>query len=513
VVDLILYNARAITMDSARPRAELMAIRDQDIVAVTTNEKRSELASHRTKVIDCRGHTVLPGFIDAHCHIHAVAESLVTVDIGPRSSIRSIRDIQAALRQAASRTPPATWLRASGYDEFFLEDKRHPTREDLDPAVPLHPVKLTHRSGHAHVLNTVGLRNAGITIDTPDPEGGLIDRHHETGEPTGVLFGMGKSLATRIPRLEDVHVETGMRRANRHFLSLGITSIQDPSPRNGRLQWQRFRRWKAEDILRPRVTMMLGWDAFLRRSEEDFSRTTSIEHLRIPGVKIVIDETSGQLHPNPSELDAMVVAIHRAGLQAVLHAVDPPAIEAACRSIADALRRVPRADHRHRIEHCSVCPPALRHRLASLGVFVVTQPSFLHYNAERYVRTLAPAQLAELYPIGGLLSAGVSVAAGSDSPIVPVDPFKAISGAMSRHAGTGAPISPEHAVSLHAALGMYTASAARAAFEDGWKGSITPGKKADLIVLDRDITRVPQDEVADVKIQMTILDGRIAWET
>jgi predicted amidohydrolase YtcJ len=142
----------------------------------------------------------------------------------------------------------------------------------------------------------------------------------------------------------------------------------------------------------------------------------------------------------------------------------------------------------------------------------VTQPSFLHYSAERYVTTLSPAQLADLYPIGALLSAGVSVAAGSDSPIVPVDPFKAISGAMSRRAGTGAPISPEHAISLDAALRMYTVSAARAAFEDGWKGSITPGKKADLIVLDRDITRVPQDEVADVKIQMTILDGRIAWE-
>ena len=513
MVDLILFNAKVMTMDPIDPQGDLVAVRGNQIAAVTGPERLSEFKGASTTLIDCGGHSVLPGFIDAHCHIHALAERLITIGVGPRSSVRSIRDIQAALRQAAQRHAPGSWLRAHGYDEFFLEEKRHPTREDLDAAAPLHPVTLTHRSGHARVLNTLALRHVGISIETPDPEGALIDRHHETGEPTGLLFDMGSFLAKRTPRLDDTHVEAGMRLANREFLSLGITSIQDPSPGNGRSQWQRFRRWKETGILHPRIAMMLGWEDFLAFSVDDFSNPVGEEQLRLAGVKVLIGEASGRLHPAPAALNDIVRAIHQAGWQVALHAIEEPTIEAACRAIEQALETFPRPDHRHRIEHCSVCPPALRRRLAALGTLVVTQPSFLYYNGERYLKTLPAEHLANLYPIAALLSAGITVAAGSDSPVAPLNPFKAISGAVSRRAETGAPVAPEQGIALDAALRMYTASAARATFEEGSKGTITPGKRADLIVLDRDVTRVPQDDLGDVEVEMTILDGRIVWDT
>jgi predicted amidohydrolase YtcJ len=425
--------------------------------------------------------------------------------------VRSIRDIQTSLRRAASREPPGTWLRANGYDEFSLMEKRHPNRVDLDGAAPHHPVKLTHRSGHAHVLNTLALAAAGISIDTADPEGALIDRDPHTGEPTGLLFGMGRFLAGRIPRLDDSLVETGVRVANGEFLARGVTSVHDPSPRNGPAQWRRFRRWKDSGILEPRVTMMLGWDEFSRFTAADFPSAAE-EQLRLAGVKFVIGEASGELHPPPPALADMITTVHRAGWQAAMHAVDERGISAAADAIAHAVAAFPRAGHRHRIEHGSVCPLALQRRLASLDVVVITHPSFVYYNGARYRATVPAHELADLYPLAGLLAAGVEVAAGSDSPIVPLDPLKAIGAAVSRTAGDGERVGPGQAITLTAALAMHTLSAARAAFEETWKGTITPGKRADLVVLDRDLESAGPDEIGEANVAATILDGRIAWQ-
>lgn len=509
--DLILFNARAITMDPARPRAEVVVIRGRDIVAVAGNERLRDFSGRGTTTIDCRGNTVLPGFVDAHCHVHALAESFVAIDVGPRSPVRSIRDIQTVLRQAASREPPGTWLRANGYDEFSVAEKRHPTRVDLDAAAPHHPVKLTHRSGHAHVLNTLALASVGISIETADPEGALVERHEHTGEPTGLLFGMGRFLAGRIPRLDDSLVETGVRIANRELLSRGVTSVHDPSPRNGPAQWRRFRRWKESGILEPRVTMMLGWDEFSRFAAAEFP-SAGEEQLRLAGVKVVIGEASGDLHPPPPVLAKMLATVHRAGWQAALHAVDERAIAAAADAIAHAVAAFPRTGHRHRIEHGSVCPPALQRRLATLHVVVVTHPSFVYYNGARYRATVPADELPHLYPLAGLLSAGVELAAGSDSPIVPLHPLKAIAAAVSRTAEDGERVGPGQAITLPAALGMHTVSAARAAFEETWKGTITPGKRADLVLLDRDLESVEPDEIGEANVAATILDGRIAWQ-
>ena len=229
-------------------------------------------------------------------------------------------------------------------------------------------------------------------------------------------------------------------------------------------------------------------------------------------MKIILDETTGHLQPAQSELNEMVLRIHQAGFQACLHAVEEKTVEAACSAIEYALQKLPKSDHRHRIEHCSVCPPSLAKRLAALGIMVVTQPSFIYYSGDRYLQTVPAEELKHLYPIRTLLKSGVKVAASSDCPIAPANPLIGIYAATSRMTETGETVLPEEKITPEEALRMYGENAARATFEEGMKGSISPGKLADLVVLNGDPTKVPINEIKDLEVEMTILNGEIVWE-
>jgi predicted amidohydrolase YtcJ len=230
--DLILSHANILTMDPARPYAQLVAIQNGKVLAISNNESLGEFKKRNTKVIDCKGKTILPGFIDAHFHLLAFAESLITLNLEPRKGIHSISDVQKKIREQSQQLPSGTWIRGRGYNEFYLTEKRHPNRWDLDSVTTAHPVKLTHRSGRAYVLNSLGLKLVGISKKTADPPEGLIDRDIGTGEPTGLLYGMGDCLRKTIPPLEREQMELGMKLANRELCALGITSIHDASPRN-----------------------------------------------------------------------------------------------------------------------------------------------------------------------------------------------------------------------------------------------------------------------------------------
>jgi len=262
MVDVILYNTNAITMDPAFPKAKMIAIQEGEILAVGANDQLKELRHKNTEVINCKGKTVLPGFIDAHLHLHGFAENLVTLNLEPRNNVRSISDIQTKIRSSSQNVPPETWIRGKGYHEFYLTEKRHPTRKDLDSATSIHPVKLTHRSGHAHVLNSLALAFVGISKHTPDPAGGLIDRDLVTGEPTGVLYGMSDYLSKLIPPIDQNQIEEGIKLANRQLLSSGVTSIQDATSYNNRDRWEMFQHWKERDLLKSRVSMILGGEGF-----------------------------------------------------------------------------------------------------------------------------------------------------------------------------------------------------------------------------------------------------------
>jgi predicted amidohydrolase YtcJ len=508
--DLILLNANVITMDPAQPCAELVFIAGNRVSLVARNDALARLRKREALIIDCAGKTLLPGFIDAHCHVHAYAESLVSLNLSSRGQVKSIPDIQNRIRTFCKSRPPGSWIRGKGYNEFYLAEKRHPTRWDLDAAAPQHPVKLTHRSGHAHILNSLALRQVQIGIETGDIPGGLINRDPHTGEPDGILYGMGEYLAGRVPALSDAEMDQGLALANAKLLSYGITSVQDASSSNDLHRWNQFADWKARGLFQPRTTMMVGLSAFLKSSQSPFASLMDTAELRLGSVKIIAGEVTGNLHPSQEELNETVSAIHAAGRQVAIHAIEEPVIEAACKAIEQALKQNPRPDHRHRIEHCSVCPPPLLRRLAKLGIAIVTQPSFVYYEGDRYMKTVPGDQIEHLYAIGSMLKSNLLVASGSDFPIADPNPLVGICTAATRKTECGLALS-EDSASVADAIKLCTSSAAAVAFQEGIKGSVSPGKFADLVVLNENPFEIDADQIKDIRVMMTILGGRVVW--
>ncbi|MDO8472797.1 MAG: amidohydrolase family protein, partial [Dehalococcoidia bacterium] len=228
---LILHHANVITLDPARPRSELVACQDGRIVAVGGNDMLSQYRERGASLIDCQGQTVTPGFNDAHCHVLGLARSLSSLDCSP-SSVRSISDIKNRLRERAQTTPNGTWIECNGYNQFYLAEGRHPNRHDLDEATRDHPVKLNHFSGHTSVLNSTGLELAGIHGATPEPPGGVIERELDTGLPNGLLHEMNYVVDSLIPSPSYEQLRKEVADADRRYLSLGVTSVQDATADN-----------------------------------------------------------------------------------------------------------------------------------------------------------------------------------------------------------------------------------------------------------------------------------------
>ena len=510
--DLILKNANVITIDPEQPTAELVAIKDDKILLVAGKENLESVRGAKTKIIDCQGKTVVPGFNDAHCHIFSFIRKLLSIDLSP-SSVSSISDIKAAIHHRAQNTPPGKWLTGTGFNEFYLAEKRCPTRWDIDEVAPHHPVVLAHRSLHACVLNSLALFLDGITKETPEPPGGLIDRDLNTGEPSGLLFEMLGYIREKVmPPLSEKELTDGITLANRHYLSQGITSLQEATVVNNFSQWQRFHQFKDMGKLESRVSMMLGTEAINQFQEAGLASGSGNSQLRLGGVKIIPNETTGQLYPPQPELNQQVFNAHQAGFQLAIHAIEPSTVEAAITALEYAHSHLPQAGRRHRIEHCSECPPHLLKRLHKLQAVVVTQPPFLYYSGERYLAEIPPNRLRWLYRIKSLINSGLIVAGSSDCPVVPDNPLVGIYAAVTRQAESGQQLLPQECISASQAVAMYTVNAAYASFEEDIKGSITQGKLADIVVLSNDPIKSPPEQIKDIKVEMTVIGGKVVWE-
>jgi predicted amidohydrolase YtcJ len=510
--DLVLKNANVITTDSSKPRAELVAIKGDKILLVGDNEELEQVKVAKNGVIDCQGKTVVPGFNDAHCHIFSFIRKLLSLDLSP-SSVSSISDIKAAIRYQAQNTPKGRWLSGTDYNEFYLAEKRHPTRWDIDEVAPHHPVILAHRSLHACVLNSLALSLAGITQETPEPPGGLIDRDPNTGEPNGVLFEMLGCIREKVaPPLSEEELLRGIGLANHHYLSLGITSLQDATVANKFGQWQAFHRFKGTGKLKGRVSMMFGVEALRQFQEQGLTLGSGDSQLRLGGVKIMLNEARGQLQPSQPELNQQALSAHQSGFQLAIHAVEQSTVEAAITALEYVCSQLPQAGQRHRIEHCSQCPPRLLKRLSRLQAVVVTQPPFLYYSGERYLATLSASQLRWLYRIKSFLNDGLIVAGSSDCPVAPDNPLVGIYAAVTRQTKSGQQLPPQECISPSQALTMYTIGAAYASFEEGIKGSISQGKLADMVILSGDPIKSPPERIKDIRVEMTIIGGKVVWQ-
>ncbi len=482
------------------------------------------LRGARTRVIDCQGFTLLPGFIDAHCHLLALAGSLTGIDCSPEK-VPSIEELKKRVQQQARRTPPGHWIRGYGYDEVSLTEHRHPNRFDLDEVAPRHPVRLDHRSGHATVLNTLGLGLAGIHQGTADPVEGVIERDEASGDPTGILLELSTFLRERLGASRDkAEFDAGMARANQMLLEYGVTSVQDAGPGNGLARWSTFQDLVKAKRLQPRVTMMAGAAHINECVTAGMGWGAGDDRLRLGHAKIMLTLTTGSLHPNVGELQQLVAAAHRGGFPVAVHAVEAEAVAAAAQVVHKEPRPAPAQDQPlgvklppDRIEHCSECPPELIARVKTSGAAVVTQPGFIYWNGDSYLERVEPGLLPHLYAIGALTRDHVPVGFGSDAPVIDPDPWAAIYAAVTRLTRKGSWL-PEgekdrrgQQVSVIDALRMYTTGGAWADGSQARKGSISAGKLADLVLVDADPTRVAPSGLKSIKAVLTIIGGKVVW--
>lgn len=524
---LLLLNARILTMEAAQPTAEAAAIWGDTVVSVGARAQVISRAGPRTETIDCQGMTLIPGLVDAHCHLLALAASLRGLDCGPRA-VSSIEDLLRLVRERAETTPVDRWIRGFGYDDLSLAEGRHPSRWDLDRVSPHHPVRLDHRSGHATVLNSRGLEIAGIDKNTPDPIDGVVQRRGGAGEPTGLLLEMAGYLRRRLGATAGrEEFNQGVIRLNDKLLSYGITSAQDAGPDNGLDRWETLRELQAQGLLGCRVTMMAGAAKLNGFLSAGLCWGDGDDWLRLGHAKIMLTLTTGQIQPSLAELKQIIVLARQAGFPVAIHAVEQEAVAAA----AQVLGEIPPSPlckggqggispslPRDRIEHCAECPPDLISQVRSSGAVVVTQPGFVYWNGDGYLERVEPTLLPHLYPVGALCRAGAQVAFGSDAPVIDPNPWPAVYGAVTRRTKAGKTLTdesgasgPQRTIPVDEAMKIYTAGGAFAEGTERHKGSIRQGKLADLVLLDGDPRTSDLEKLKDIKAVLTIVGGRVAW--
>lgn len=506
---LLLYNATVITMDTSNPRASWVYVEGSHVRFVGTGAPPRHLARVNTRLIDCQGMTLVPGFNDAHVHIFATASSSIGVDCS-HQSVNSISDIGEKLMERAARTATGSWVKGFGYHEFNLLEKTHPTRWDLDEWVPHHPVRLRHTSGHAVVLNSKALELVGISKSTPDPVYGVIDRIEDTGEPTGLLLEMNQYIDGIIPPPSGYEIDKGLRDFNRNCIQMGITSLQDANPLNSFQDWRSLLSKITEKLIEPDVRMMVSISAIQEFIAEGLKFGDSINSLTLSSVKIIAGMTTGALYPHLEELRNQIRYAGENGFQVAIHGIEAEVNAAIVRLIhetRDAFSTIS-----NRIEHLAECPPELVSDLYEKKITVVTQPGFIYYMGDRYKEEVSKYRQEWLYRIGSLHRSGVNIGIGSDSPVIPMNPMNAIYGAVTRKTASGNTLNPTEAVSVENIIRMYTLGSAYAATEEKMKGCIKLGYKADLILLDSNPTTVEYELIKNIKNVMTIIAGEVLWQ-
>ena len=499
-VDIVLFNGKIL---GGEGRHSALAVAGGKVLATGADRDIRRLATPDTTVLDCGGRRVIPGIVDAHCHVLATAATYLRADCRP-SATPDIASIIAALREAAASRNG--WIRGYGYDDSPVGLGRHLTRHDLDRASTAQAVRVDHRSGHACVLNSRGLAAVGIDRRTPDPPGGVIVRDGN-GEPTGLLLDMSDRLNDRAGGSEDAPAEE-MQSAVREFgdrmLAYGVTAVTDAGPTNGLGRWRYFQRVTGDGTLPLRLTMMVGLDRLeeMRHAGWGFGAAANGGQLMVGHAKIMLTASTGQLQPDPVRLTEMVAHAHELGFPVAIHAVERDAVVASALAISDAppIRSGDVGQLQDRIEHCAECPPDVLELVAQSDAVAVPNPGFLHYDGERYRATVTADLLPHLYPVGALVARGIPTALGSDAPVIEPNPWASMAAAVLHQSAGGVDLGGVQITSVAEALALH--SGAR---------RIAPGMDADIAVVEPDPLSTPAEDLATVLAVATIVAGRLVW--
>ena len=518
--DLILHHGKIVTLDGQNHLASAVVIRDGKIVAVGEESLLARYSGART--IDVGGRMVLPGFNDAHTHISGEARRYIDL-----SSVRSIRELQNRVRAKAVQLGPNEWITGYGWAEDNFTEQRLPQRADLDAAAPLNPVILARAGDHSSVANSLALRLAGITRETPQPPAGMIE-HDANGELTGIIRESADLVTRFVPLATADELRPSFVSALRDQLSFGITSVvmADETAANWS-EWERVYREHPGEL--PRAAVQIRWNgeaelrAFGKRSGD------GDEWLRVGALKVYVDGGftgpsaytlapykgmpgfRGTLNRSPEALYEIVKTAHAMGWQMGFHAIGDGAIALTVDIFDRVLRELPKPDHRNYLNHFSMLPPEAT--LATMerdSILVAQQPNFTYTLEQRYGQTLDGARLAHNNPVATPMNRGIFMAFSSD--ILPVGPMVGLYAAVTRRGKSGAVYGADERVTMLRALRAYTHNGAYLTREEQRKGTIEPGKLADLIVLSADLLTIPPEQILGSKVDLTVLGGRVVYE-
>ena len=527
--EIAVVNANVITVGGPSARAEALLARDGRFVAVGSNAEIRSLVGTETKVLDLEAKTVTPGFIDAHLHpipVFPDTSRLSYVELDPES-IGTIEELVDALRAKARGTPPGEWVFGFGYQDTKLG--RHPNREDLDRVSTEHPIMIVHSSGHIRVFNSGVLSEAGVTRETTDPPGGAFDRDEE-GVPDGVCREAAvKVVLEHAPDLPDpgpLEAAEGMKRAFQRYLEKGITSVGDAGVGPAKLLLYKFIVGRTIPV---RMYAMVADKHFRKLKWVGLRTGSGNEFLRIGAVKVfhgnsLSGRTAWLYEPyadrpdyygvppgrSQEELDKLIFEIHAAGFQAAVHSNGDREIDMVLDAFEKALAKLPREDHRHRIEHASIVNPSILKRVKKLGV-VLALHSYVYEHGDK-MESYGEHRFGMMHPNRSALDLGIPVAGNSDSPVSAAYPLLRIQSLVTRRSAEGKVYGPEQRIGVEEAIRIFTLGGAYASFEESIKGSIETGKLADFVVLSADPTRVPVDEIRDIRVEKTFIGGTCVYE-
>ena len=531
VCDLVLRGGKVVTADKDWRIAQAIAIKDGRFLAVGDNAAIAAHIGPSTKVIDLASKTVVPGLIDTHLH------QLLAAMNGPAVQLlgaRSIADVQSAIAQRVARTEPGKWVTASsGWHESILEEGRMPTRHELDVVSPNNPVVIP-RGGHVVTVNSKALELAGVTKDTPNPDGGVIVRD-ANGEATGVLLEKAAYLVRKILPPPPSNMADLLKIAMRDLNSYGIVAVVDPGIDERQMTLYRAVDDGGEMTVRTDVLVRALGKANVEKAIILCKAQKSSAMLRCVGIKFPLDggvegarmrwpyrivpgeqpdpAYRGVLLLPPGGEDEYVAAlklIAAAGLQAQTHAVGDETIEVIVRAYERVNGERPIRDLNWTIMHLFHPSDAALRRMATIGIAATMQdhPVLLGHNQRRW---WGDERAAYAIPIRKAIDAGVLVGGGTDGPVVPVDPFLSMWWMTTRQVLKGYALGTEHAITPREALTLYTINNARIMGVEKERGSIEPGKLADLAVLSQDILSVPLDAIRETKALMTAVGGKVVY--
>ncbi len=528
--DLVLRNGKVVTVDKEESIREAVAVKFGRIVAVGSDEDVDALKGEETTVIDLGGRTVIPGLIDSHAHITSVgARRVMNVDLSEEAGVRSIADIQARLRERAQATPEGEWVTGFKEDDSKLAEKRHPTRWDLDEASVDHPVIVSTVGGHFSVVNSFALERAGVTKDTPDPEGGRFDRDPETGEPTGGLheaaLGVVRPEGPQEPSREQAR--EGAREILMECASTGLTCVYDMV---GRSQIRAALDLKNRGELPIRVRMDATIELLPELEKTGVYRGLGDDWVRLCGVKFFFDgaisartaavsepylhrpDFYGVMSTTRENAEKILTEAYEAGYRISAHANGDRAI-AMYLDIMDKLQEeYPREDPRNRDIHCTVMTPELVDRIRELGILPTIFGAYPYYHGDKLLPAFGEERLERMFAARSLLDAGIRVAAHSDHSASPFPPLMGIHALVNRTTKGGRPVGRSQRITVMEALRLYTINAAYQQLDEERLGSIEEGKLADMVVLGEDILTVPPESIIEIPVEMTIVEGRVVYE-